>query len=74
MEEPIFTWGRRIRAFRKLKGLTQKELAERVHVSVFVLGSIERGQRVPQTQLLQDIADTLDISLSELKGEGSESM
>lgn len=74
MEEPIFTWGRRIRAFRKLKGLTQKELADRVHVSVFVLGSIERGQRLPPTQLLQDIADTLGIPLIELKGEGSETI
>lgn len=73
MEKSIATWGRRIRAFRKLKRLTQKELAERVHVSVFVLGSIERGERVPPTQLLQDIADALGISLSELKGEGSES-
>lgn len=72
MEEPIVAWGRRIRAFRKLKGLTQKDLADRVHVSVFVLGSIERGQRLATSQLLQDIADALDIPLDELKGEGSE--
>lgn len=74
MEEPVSTWGKRIRAFRKLKGYTQEELANAVHVSVSVLGSIERGKRVPPTQLLQDIADTLDVLIQELKGEGSETL
>jgi transcriptional regulator with XRE-family HTH domain len=35
----------RIRAFRKLKGFTQNELAERIGVSVSVLGAVERGVR-----------------------------
>ncbi|UUZ82154.1 helix-turn-helix transcriptional regulator [Paenibacillus sp. P26] len=34
----------RIRAFRKLKGYTQNELAEKLDVSIAVLGSIERGR------------------------------
>ena len=36
-------WGRRIRAFRKLKGYTQEGFAKALGVSVSVLGEVERG-------------------------------
>lgn len=57
----------RIRAFRKLKGLTQQELAERTGISLAVLGAIERGNRRAEEQMLAQIADVLEISLQELK-------
>lgn len=57
----------RIRAFRKLKGLTQQELSDRLGVSIAVLGSIERGTRTPKPELLQQIATVLRIDLAELK-------
>lgn len=57
----------RIRAFRKLKGLTQQELAERTGISLAVLGAIERGNRRAEEQMLVQIADVLEISLQELK-------
>jgi transcriptional regulator with XRE-family HTH domain len=56
----------RIRAFRKLKGFTQQELAQRLDVSVAVLGSLERGTRKPDPKLLASIADTLGIDYNEL--------
>lgn len=56
----------RIRAFRKLKGYTQNELAERLGVSVAVLGSIERGTRTPESFLLDHIAEVLDVPIAEL--------
>ena len=56
----------RIRAFRKLKGYTQHELAERLGVSVAVLGSIERGTRKIDPKLLARIAETLHIDQEEL--------
>ncbi|PWV96023.1 helix-turn-helix protein [Paenibacillus cellulosilyticus] len=56
----------RIRAFRKLKGFTQQELAQRLEVSVAVLGSLERGTRKPDPKLLTNIADTLGIDYNEL--------
>ncbi|GMK42563.1 putative HTH-type transcriptional regulator YazB [Paenibacillus sp. CCS19] len=56
----------RIRAFRKLKGFTQQELAQRLDVSVAVLGSLERGTRKPDPKLLSSIADTLGIDYNEL--------
>lgn len=58
--------GRRIRAYRKLKGFTQRSLAEKMGISVAVIGAVERGTRTAKRQLLEDIADTLDIDVSEL--------
>jgi transcriptional regulator with XRE-family HTH domain len=59
-------WGRRIRAFRKLKGYTQGEFAKDLGVSVSVLGEIERGNRSPSEKFIKDIAEALNISVQEL--------
>ncbi len=56
----------RVRAFRKLKGYTQMELAKELGVSVAVLGSLERGTRKNDPKLLNHIARTLEISYEEL--------
>ncbi|MBX4341346.1 helix-turn-helix domain-containing protein, partial [Mycobacterium tuberculosis] len=47
-------WGRRIRAFRKLKGYTQEGFAKDLGISVSVLGEVERGNRLPNDQLIQE--------------------
>jgi len=59
-------WGRRIRAFRKLKGYTQEELAKNLKVSVSILGEIERGSRLPTESFLNDVAGLLEIKVDEL--------
>ncbi|WP_223703348.1 helix-turn-helix domain-containing protein [Sutcliffiella deserti] len=59
-------WGRRIRAFRKLKGYTQEAFAKNLNISVSVLGEIERGNRVPKKEFLCAIADELKVSVEEL--------
>jgi len=59
---------RRVRAFRKLKGMTQMELSERTAISIAVIGSIERGTRKPDEQVLSKIAGVLGVSLEELQG------
>ena len=59
-------WGRRIRAFRKLKGFTQEGFARILGVSVSVLGEVERGNRMPSEQFLLDCAKKLNVSLEEL--------
>ncbi|OIJ14437.1 transcriptional regulator [Anaerobacillus arseniciselenatis] len=64
MEETI--WGRRIRAFRKLKGFTQEQLAMKLGVSVSVLGEIERGNRVPSEELIEQISIILNVRKEEL--------
>lgn len=58
--------GRRIKALRRLKLITQQELANRIHISVTMLSNIERGQKKPTPQLLEDIAANLHVSGDEL--------
>ncbi|MFL6518521.1 MAG: helix-turn-helix domain-containing protein [Bacillus sp. (in: firmicutes)] len=60
-------WGRRIRAYRKLKGYTQESFSKELGVSVSILGEIERGNRLPAGDLLERITDSLKISLEDLK-------
>lgn len=60
-------WGRRIRAFRKLKGFTQAELAKSLGISLSVLGEIERGNRRPTGQLINQVADILGVDVAELE-------
>nr|WP_261764702.1 MULTISPECIES: helix-turn-helix transcriptional regulator [Paenibacillus] len=59
----------RIRAFRKLKGLTQHELAAETGISLAILGTIERGNRKVTPQELSKIAGVLAISIEELQGK-----
>ncbi|SHN37358.1 helix-turn-helix domain-containing protein [Gracilibacillus kekensis] len=60
-------WGKRIKAFRKLKGYTQIQFADELGVSVSHLGDIERGKRKPTQENLEEIADCLQISVEELQ-------
>ena len=59
-------WGRRIRAFRKLKGYTQESLAKELLVSVSILGEIERGNRMPSEEMIDSIVGVLKITRDEL--------
>jgi transcriptional regulator with XRE-family HTH domain len=59
-------WGRRIRAFRKLKGYTQESFAKDLGVSVSVLGEVERGNRVPSEEFINEVAQILNVTVSEL--------
>ncbi|MFS0865644.1 helix-turn-helix domain-containing protein [Fredinandcohnia sp. 179-A 10B2 NHS] len=59
-------WGRRIRAFRKLKGYTQEGFAKELGVSVSVVGEIERGNRMPSETFLQEVANILNVPLEEI--------
>lgn len=60
-------WGRRIRAFRKLKGYTQESLAQKLGVSVSILGEVERGNRLPSNELIEQVAEELGISKNDLR-------
>ncbi|MBD8034820.1 MULTISPECIES: helix-turn-helix domain-containing protein [Solibacillus] len=62
-------YGRRIRAFRKLKRIQQTEFAKQIGMSVTILGRIERGEKLPSEEQFQKIADVLQIDIQELKGE-----
>ncbi|AZB41217.1 XRE family transcriptional regulator [Bacillus sp. FJAT-42376] len=59
-------WGRRIRAYRKLKGYTQESFAKDLGISVSVLGEVERGNRVPSHEFVKEIAAALHVTVEEL--------
>lgn len=61
-----------IKKFRKERGLTQEELAIRVSVVRQTVSKWEKGQSVPDAELLQKIAEVLEISVSQLLGEEKE--
>jgi transcriptional regulator with XRE-family HTH domain len=65
------TIAQRIRAFRKLKGYTQNELAEMLGVSIAILGAIERGTRKPDAKIIQKISAVLGIEPEELNANAS---
>lgn len=51
---------------RKERGLTQKELAEKLYVSDKAVSKWERGLSLPDIALLQPLAAMLDVSVTEL--------
>ncbi len=55
-----------VREKRRIKGLSQEELAETVGVDVRYLGGIERGQRNPSLKVICALADALDVTVIEL--------
>ena len=58
--------GRRIRAQRKLLGITQEELSVMAGVSCSFIGLIERGDRKLSLETLVSISDALNISCDSL--------
>jgi transcriptional regulator with XRE-family HTH domain len=57
--------GSRIRALRRLKRMTQQQLAEQLNLSASQLSNIERGVKEPKPELLEKMAATLDIPREE---------
>ncbi len=60
------TIGLRIREFRKMKKMTQEQLAEAVGVGVTHISHIETGNSIPSLKVLIDIINTLECSADEL--------
>ena len=59
-ESPIKVW-------RKYRGLTQRQLVDKVKISMPYLSQIETGKRMGATEILSAIAKALDVS--QMKGE-----
>lgn len=66
------TIGENIRAFRKKKGLSQRELGEKVKdgMSQQQIGQYESGIRTPKSETLRLIADALEIPVQNLLPSG----
>ena len=61
-----------IKIIRKDRGLTQEELAIRVNVVRQTVSKWEKGLSVPDAEMLQKIADVLEVSVSQLLGREEE--
>ncbi len=55
--------GRAIKEVRKKRGISQGDLATRLSISQSYLSLVEGEKKQPSLDLLQSIADTLDISI-----------
>ncbi len=62
--------GRNISSFRKAKGMTQKQLAEQLFVSVSAVSKWENGESMPDVYRVKELAKVFDVSVSTLLGEG----
>ena len=59
-----------VAARRKAKGLTQKQLAYRLHISDKAVSKWERALSLPDIELLEPLAAALDVTVTELlRGE-----
>lgn len=56
------TIGKNIRKYRKMKALSQENLAERADLSANYIGMIERGEKMPSLETFITILNALDIS------------
>ncbi len=56
----------KIRRIRELKGWSQEQMAEKLHMSVSGYANIERGKTNVQFSKLEQISKILDMKLSEL--------
>ena len=58
--------GQRIRALRKDAKLTQAQLSEKANISVYYMGEIERSEASPSLSTLNDIANALGVTITEM--------
>lgn len=53
-------------ALRKEQGLTQRELAEMLHVSSKTVSKWERGQGIPDVSVLECLAEVLNVTVEQI--------
>ena len=61
-----YVTGTTIRKLRETKGMTQEELAARIHVSAKAVSKWETGKGFPDISLLEPLAAVLGLSVIEL--------
>lgn len=60
------SFGKRVKYYRKLRGLTQAELAYSLNKTEETISNIERGINSTKFEVINDIAQVLSIDISEL--------
>lgn len=59
-------FGNNLHSYRKLRGLSQEQLSERLDISVKHLSTMETGKVFASAELIEKIAIVLDVSISSL--------
>jgi transcriptional regulator with XRE-family HTH domain len=59
-------FGSNLRKFRSRREWSQLELAEKANISMNFLSEIERGNKWPSAETLQNLADSLGVEVYEL--------
>lgn len=59
-----------IKRLRKERGLTQEQLAEQLGVSIMTVRRLEWGQTSPNTKMIADLANVLDVKPEEFLDNG----
>lgn len=62
-----------VKKYRKLAGLSQMALAEKCHSSTSYIGEIEIGKKFPSVEMIQKIADALNVQPYKLFMEDNDS-
>lgn len=65
-EMDVEAFGNLVASLRREKGLTQKQLAEKLFISNKAVSKWERGLSMPDISLLEPLAELLGVSVSEL--------
>jgi transcriptional regulator with XRE-family HTH domain len=63
-------FGLRVRELRKERGMSQVELAAKVHIDRSYIGFLERGERNPSLDMIAKIAIVLGVDPDELLKKG----
>ena len=72
VEVTYVSFGDRLRAIRKEKGMSQDEFAKLLGTSKQVLSRYEIGQRIPMITQVQEYAKRLNVSADYLMGDSAE--
>jgi len=66
MGEILKIFGKRVRALRRAKDMTQEQVAERAGLSLQSVGEIERGRGNPTLVNIERLSEALNAELTEL--------
>ena len=66
MESMTRVFGRRVKAYRRRRGLTQDELARIAGIDNKYVGSIERGEKAPSFEVAERLARALKVEYHQL--------
>jgi len=66
--------GAQISSLRKIKGMTQNDLGERLNISFQAVSKWERGEALPDTSILIDLASALETSVDYILNGGEKAM